>query len=387
MTTTHRPASTAATTHDDRVEPTAWVSPGDIEYLAFEDGHGSPGLSRNQTDAHTIPLYDHATVTAASRAEWARGYYYAASALLNEIHTITEAHSRDALAGRCLAERFLHGLGDSDPCPEEGVDWDGEMDKFAATGALFDRQSAYEHGFRILRRRSRRLKVSKMAERFGRLTREQPIRREDHGLSLLVSLHEQFVSPSFVPDWVMPAWFAWASAWLGQAGVVSDDAWPGVVDRYARLAGQWHLLAPAAWRRAQAHWILECLSIYTESLEVYHGGPAPRFDHGKVEVCRALWSRVEQGDEPTTSEIDDLLDTAVLAEGVYRSVIEALRTPGTVLEVVALLFSLSGTGMLPFRDPQRRDRAALALVSAMEREVSVHQVDTEARERWPISAR
>jgi hypothetical protein len=49
------------------------------------------------------------------------------------------------------------------------------------------------------------------------------------------------------PVEVMPAWLAFLTPWLDDAG--SSDAWPGVVRRYAALARRWHVLSAEDWVR------------------------------------------------------------------------------------------------------------------------------------------
>lgn len=54
---------------------------------------------------------------------------------------------------------------------------------------------------------------------------------------------------SACPSDVMPAWLAHMTPWLDDAP--SRMAWPGIIRRYADIAGRWHVLDDAAWPRAE----------------------------------------------------------------------------------------------------------------------------------------
>lgn len=279
----------------------------------------------------------------------------------------TKHELRDAEVGERLAKHFLDGLGPSDPCPEGELDWDAAMDDLAASGVQFDRQRAYEHGFEILRRRTRRLRVEAMVRRLGEAARGQPLERNESGTTLLTALNVRFVTPAFVPEWVMPDWFAWASFWLGRADVMSDAAWPGVVARYVRLAEHWQYfndMPRFTWRRAQALWTLECLSLYEEATREYYGGHPNEAVDNDIAIARGLWERVENGYEPADVEIEQIIASY---DWVPPPAIGALRRPAEIFDFVSSIVCMTGRGMEAFRNPQRRDRAALALLDVMER--------------------
>ena len=56
-------------------------------------------------------------------------------------------------------------------------------------------------------------------------------------------------SPDACPAEVMPGWLAHLTPWIDDAGTL--EAWPGVIRRYAAIAGRWHVLDAAAWQRAE----------------------------------------------------------------------------------------------------------------------------------------
>lgn len=55
--------------------------------------------------------------------------------------------------------------------------------------------------------------------------------------------------PAACPASVMPAWLAHLTPWIDDAP--SDDAWPGLIRRYADVAARWQVLDDAAWQRAE----------------------------------------------------------------------------------------------------------------------------------------
>lgn len=50
--------------NDKTPEPVAFAKPGDVDCLAFEDGHSWPSIYRHETDTHSLPLYSAETVDA-----------------------------------------------------------------------------------------------------------------------------------------------------------------------------------------------------------------------------------------------------------------------------------------------------------------------------------
>lgn len=56
-------------------------------------------------------------------------------------------------------------------------------------------------------------------------------------------------NPDLCPASVMPAWLAHLTPWMDDYG--SKEAWPGMVQRFAGLAGRWHVLGPKTWRRLE----------------------------------------------------------------------------------------------------------------------------------------
>ncbi len=60
-------------------------------------------------------------------------------------------------------------------------------------------------------------------------------------------------SASACPADVMPMWLAHLTPRLDDNG--SDEAWPGMVKRFASLAARWHTLDVAAWQRVQFTWL------------------------------------------------------------------------------------------------------------------------------------
>ena len=72
---------------------------------------------------------------------------------------------------------------------------------------------------------------------------------------------------------VMPAWLAHLTPWMDDAG--TEAAWPAMVRRYADLAGRWHVLDDAAWRRAL---LASLLAIVTEARSHATGDEASACD-------------------------------------------------------------------------------------------------------------
>lgn len=52
---------------------------------------------------------------------------------------------------------------------------------------------------------------------------------------------------SACPAHIMPEWLAILTPWMDDYG--SDDAWHGMVRRYAAVAARWHVLSDEIWRR------------------------------------------------------------------------------------------------------------------------------------------
>jgi hypothetical protein len=65
---------------------------------------------------------------------------------------------------------------------------------------------------------------------------------------------------SACPAHVMPPWLAHLTPWIDDE--VSEDAWPGVIRRYAALARRWSALDDAAWERAR---IASLIAIVSEA--------------------------------------------------------------------------------------------------------------------------
>jgi hypothetical protein len=89
----------------------------------------------------------------------------------------------------------------------------------------------------------------------GRLLRNQWVGADAKGREtacLLAALSPEagrLGESSACPAHVMPSWLAHLTPDLDDRG--SEAAWPGMVQRYAALAAQWHKLDDAAWLRVQ----------------------------------------------------------------------------------------------------------------------------------------
>jgi hypothetical protein len=95
------------------------------------------------------------------------------------------------------------------------------------------------------------------------------------------------------PADVMPAWLAYLTPWIDDAGTI--DHWPAVVRAYADVAARWHVLDAAAWRRLD----YECRAIAVREAATH------TTDAAALAACAtviALCERVIAGDEPTESE-------------------------------------------------------------------------------------
>jgi hypothetical protein len=64
---------------------------------------------------------------------------------------------------------------------------------------------------------------------------------------LLEALGPDITAPELCPPDVMPAWLADFAPYID--GNTSAGAWPLLVERFCRLAQQWHVLDETAWRR------------------------------------------------------------------------------------------------------------------------------------------
>jgi hypothetical protein len=86
----------------------------------------------------------------------------------------------------------------------------------------------------------------------GRLLRKEWVGTDKHGREaacLLAALSPEVARFCFsyaCPANIMPKWLAHLTPWMNDVG--SDDAWPGMVKRYAAVAGRWHVLSNEIWR-------------------------------------------------------------------------------------------------------------------------------------------
>jgi hypothetical protein len=86
----------------------------------------------------------------------------------------------------------------------------------------------------------------------GRLLRKKWVGTDKHGREaacLLAALSPKvahFRHSNACPANIMPKWLAHLTPWMDDEG--SDDAWLGMVKRYAAVAGRWHVLSNEIWR-------------------------------------------------------------------------------------------------------------------------------------------
>ena len=96
---------------------------------------------------------------------------------------------------------------------------------------------------------------------------------------------------SACPAHIMPEWLASLTPWMDDSG--SDDAWHGMVRRYAAVAARWHVLSDEIWRRLD----YTARRIALEDCLQFSGNVAP-----VVEGVIALLRRAEAGADVARSE-------------------------------------------------------------------------------------
>jgi len=100
------------------------------------------------------------------------------------------------------------------------------------------------------------------------------------------------------PAEVMPAWLAHLTPWMDDAG--SMEAWPGMVRRYADLAGRWHVLTPEAWQRLD--YVARRLSVIEARSHVDGSRKWAKPILLAIDGVVALLDRAIAGDIPTKQE-------------------------------------------------------------------------------------
>ena len=131
----------------------------------------------------------------------------------------------------------------------------------------------------------------------GRLIRNAWTDLDDQGREtacLLAAMSPEVAAgedASACPADIMPQWLAHLTPWMDDAG--SDEAWPGMVRRYAAVAARWHVLSNETWQRldhtARRIALEDCL------LAADSAAPA-------VEGVLILLRRAEAGGEVAASE-------------------------------------------------------------------------------------
>ena len=96
---------------------------------------------------------------------------------------------------------------------------------------------------------------------------------------------------SACPADIMPQWLAHLTPWIDDSG--SDDAWHGMVRRYAAVAARWHALSDEIWRRLD----YTARRIALEDCLQFAGDAAPA-----VGGVIALLRQAEAGADVTRSE-------------------------------------------------------------------------------------
>jgi hypothetical protein len=110
----------------------------------------------------------------------------------------------------------------------------------------------------------------------GRLLRNEWTGTDKHGWEaacLLAALSPEvarFGDSHACPANIMPKWLAHLTPWMDDEG--SDDAWLGMVKRYAAVAGRWHVLSDEIWREldytARRIALENCISLHDEASSV-----------------------------------------------------------------------------------------------------------------------
>ena len=188
---------------------------------------------------------------------------------------------------------------------------------------------------------------------------------------------------SACPAHVMPPWLAHLTPWIDDE--VSEDAWPGVIRRYAALARRWSALDDAAWERARVASLiaivgearLHCPADEVRALSAIDGvlewlrRGAPESERAAVSASDAAWAEAAESaaESAAVSEATRAATKATRAAARAAWAGEAAAASAASVAAAAARAASSAAASARAAGAAASDRIAAAVLDAIEAEI------------------